>query len=41
MFGGLLSPGYIGNFERLLRKSPDFRLLYANSDARIYLRLGG
>ena len=41
MFGGLLSPGYIGNFERLLRKSPDFRLLYANSDAQIYLRLGG
>ena len=41
MFGGVLSPGYIGSLERLLEKSPDFALLYANSDARIYERLPG
>jgi hypothetical protein len=40
-FGGLLSPGYLTRFERLLRKSPHFRLVYSNPDAKIYLRLPG
>ena len=40
-FGGLLSPGYLARFERLLRKSPHFRLVYSNPDAQIYRRLPG
>jgi hypothetical protein len=40
-FGGLLSPGYLARFERLLRKSPHFLLVYSNPDAKIYLRLPG
>jgi hypothetical protein len=40
-FGGLPTPGYLDTFERLLRKSPDFRLIYSNSDAQIYKRLRG
>jgi hypothetical protein len=40
-FGGLPTPGYLDTFERLLRKSPDFTLIYSNSDAQIYQRLPG
>ena len=40
-FGGLPTPGYLDTFERLLRKSPDFKLIYSNSDAQIYQRLPG
>jgi hypothetical protein len=40
-FGGLPTPGYLDTFERLLRESPRFRLIYSNSDAQIYERLPG
>jgi hypothetical protein len=40
-FGGLLSPGYLGTFERLLAASPNFTLVYSNPDAKIYERLPG
>jgi hypothetical protein len=40
-FGGLPTPGYLDTFERLLRQSPRFRLIYSNSDAQIYERLPG
>jgi len=38
-FGGQLSLGYLGTFERLLAASPNFALVYSNLDAKIYERL--
>jgi hypothetical protein len=38
-FGGRLSLGYLGTFERLLAASPNFELVYSNPDAKIYERL--
>jgi hypothetical protein len=38
-FGGRLSLGYLGTFERLLAASPNFKLVYSNPDAKIYERL--
>ena len=40
-FGGPLSRGYLGTFERLLAASPNFALVYSNPDAKIYERLPG
>lgn len=39
MLGGVMSPGYLHQFERYLRESPKFRLIYSNADAQIYERL--
>jgi hypothetical protein len=41
MFGGVLSQSYLDEFERLLRGSPKFRLVYSSPDAHIYVRLPG
>ncbi|HEY5988414.1 MAG TPA: hypothetical protein VIV12_18855, partial [Streptosporangiaceae bacterium] len=41
IFGGVLSPSYLAQFERLLRDSPDFTLAYSNSDAQVYKRMPG
>jgi len=41
MFGGVLSHRYLDKFERLLRGSPKFRLVYSSPDAQIYARLPG
>ncbi len=41
MLGGVPSQNYLNEFERLLRGSPKFRLVYSSPDAQIYLRLPG
>jgi hypothetical protein len=41
MLGGVLSPGYLDEFERLLSESPKFQLVYSNPSAKIYVRLPG
>jgi hypothetical protein len=41
MLGGVLSPSYLDEFERMLRESPKFRLVYSNPSAKIYVRLPG
>ena len=38
IFGGVLSLSYLDRFEHLLSESPRFRLVYASSTARVYLR---
>jgi hypothetical protein len=41
MLGGVLSPSYLDEFERMLRGSPKFRLVYSSPSAKIYVRLPG
>jgi hypothetical protein len=41
IFGGVLSHSYVAQFEQMLRTSPQFQLIYSNSDAQIYLRTPG
>lgn len=39
MLGGAPTWSYLSKFERLLRRSDEFALVYSNRDAQIYLRL--